>query len=192
MSWRRWYQNTLQFNSLSETSRACRGEVPHFASAGCPLKEKTLDRRDNLRYEGGRDARCHQEGSSWQERDGLGRCGSPHCWGDTKIEPPPKSTPITKELEGSWEGALDVNGTTLRLVLKLASQADGLATGTLVSVDQGGAEVPIAAVVQNGAHLTLVVPAVAGKYDGDLSEGQLTGTWTQGPRTWPLVLKRAK
>jgi hypothetical protein len=112
--------------------------------------------------------------------------------GDAKIERPPKSTPITKDLEGSWEGALDVKGTTLRLVFKLSNQADGTATGTIVSLDQGGAEIPIASVVQNGAHLKLFVPAVVGNYDGDLKDGQLAGTWTQGPQTWPLVLKRAK
>jgi hypothetical protein len=47
-----------------------------------------------------------------------------------------------------------------------------------------------AAVVQTGAHLKLVVPAVAGNYDDDLADGKLTGTWTQGPRSWPLVLLR--
>lgn len=112
--------------------------------------------------------------------------------GEAKIERPPKSTPITKDLEGSWEGALDVDGKILRLVLKLSNQPDGIATGMLISVDQGGAEVPIAAVVQTGAHLKLVVPAVAGNYDGDLKDAQLTGTWTQGPRTWPLMFKRGK
>jgi hypothetical protein len=109
--------------------------------------------------------------------------------GDAKIEPLPKSTPITKELEGSWEGALDVNGTILRLVLKLSSQA-GSSTGTLVSVNQGGVEIPIPAVIQTGTHLKLIVRAIAATYEGDLKDGQLTGTWTQGPGTLPLVFKR--
>ena len=112
--------------------------------------------------------------------------------GEAKIERPPKSTPITKDVEGSWEGAIDVQGKTLRLVFKLSNQPDGMATGTIISVDQGGVVIPIAAVVQTDAHLRLVVPAVIGNYDGDLKDGQLTGTWTQGPNTWPLVLKRGK
>jgi hypothetical protein len=41
-------------------------------------------------------------------------------------------------------------------------------------------------------HLKLLVPAVSGTYEGDLKDGELTGTWTQGPRTWPLVFKRSK
>ena len=112
--------------------------------------------------------------------------------GDAKIEPPAKSTPITSGLEGSWEGTLDVKGTLLRLVLKLSNQADGVATGVLVSVDQGGAEIPISTIVQTGTQLKLRLPAIAGAYEGALQNGQLTGTWTQGPLTLPLVFKRSK
>ena len=110
--------------------------------------------------------------------------------GDAKFEPLPKSTPITKDVEGSWEGSLDVNGTILRLVVKLSNGPDGVATGTMVSVDQGGAEMPIAAIVQTGSHLKLIVQVVAGTYEGDLKDGQLTGTWTQGPGTLPLIFRR--
>jgi hypothetical protein len=110
--------------------------------------------------------------------------------GEAKFEPPPKSTPITKDLEGSWEGSLDANGTILRLLVKLSNGPDGVATGTMVSVDQSGAELPIAAVVQTGSHLKLVVQAIAGTYEGDLKDGQLTGTWRQGPGTLPLAFKR--
>lgn len=111
--------------------------------------------------------------------------------GDAKIEPPPQSTPITKDLEGAWEGPLDVKGTILRLALKLASGPDGKGTGTMVSLDQGSAEIPIAAVVQTGSHVKLAVQAVAGTFEGDLKDGQLIGTWTQGPlNNLPLVFKR--
>ncbi len=112
--------------------------------------------------------------------------------GEAKIERPPKSTPVTKDVEGSWEGAVEIQGKTLRLVFKLSNQPDGMATGTIVSVDQGGVVIPIAAVVQTDAHLRLVVPSVFGNYEGDLKDGQFTGTWTQGPNSWPLVLKRSQ
>lgn len=112
--------------------------------------------------------------------------------GEAKIDPLPKSTPITKDLEGSWEAALDVDGKILKLALRLSNEPGGAATGTLVSIDQGGAEVPIAAVIQTGAKLRLLLPAIAGTYEGALEDGQLTGNWTQGPRTWPLVFKRTK
>jgi hypothetical protein len=112
--------------------------------------------------------------------------------GEAKIEPLPKSTPITKEVEGAWEGSLDIDGNVLRLLARLANGPDGTGTGTLVSLDQGGAEIPIGAVIQDGAKIKLLLPAIVGTYEGALKDGQLSGTWTQGPRSWPLVLKRTK
>jgi hypothetical protein len=110
--------------------------------------------------------------------------------GDAKFEDLPKSTAITNDLEGSWEGALDIQGKQLRLVFKLARQADGTGSGVVISVDQGGAEIPIAAVIQNAAQVKILVPVVVGTYEGELKGGELTGTWTQGPNKWPLALKR--
>jgi hypothetical protein len=110
--------------------------------------------------------------------------------GEAKIAAAAKSTAITKDLEGSWEGAIDVNGKSLRLVLKLANQA-GAATGTLVSVDQGGAEIPITTITQKGAHLNVAVTAVSGVFDLDMKDGQLGGTWSQGPASFPIVFKRS-
>jgi hypothetical protein len=110
--------------------------------------------------------------------------------GDAKIERPAKSTPVSSELEGSWQGTLDAGGTMLRLVLRLANKPGGPAAGTLVSVDQGGVEVPVASIVQSGSRLVLVLPTIAGSYDGELKDGVLTGKWTQGANTWPLVFKK--
>jgi hypothetical protein len=111
--------------------------------------------------------------------------------GDAKVEPLPKSTPLTKELEGLWEGALNADGATLRLLFKLSNQPnDAGATGTLVSLDQGNAELPVGSIVQTGTKLTLLLPAILGAYEGELKDGQLVGTWTQGPRSLPLTLKR--
>ena len=61
--------------------------------------------------------------------------------GEPKFEVPQKSTPVTKDFEGTWEGTLDV-GTTLRLRLNLANGSAG-ATGVLVSLDQNNVEIPI-------------------------------------------------
>jgi hypothetical protein len=112
--------------------------------------------------------------------------------GDAKITPVPKSTKITADLQGSWEGSLEAQGKTLRLLLKLANQKDGTAGGTIVSLDQGNAEIPIQAVVQTGAHLQLTVGSIGASYEGDLKDGKLTGTWTQGAGSLPLVFSKAK
>ena len=109
--------------------------------------------------------------------------------GDAKFDVPAKSTQITKELEGSWEGTLDVKGTMLRLVLKLTNGAGG-ATGTLTSVDQNNVEIPVSTITQDGTRLNLVVTMISGSFAGELKGGELTGTWTQGPLSLPLVFRR--
>ena len=108
---------------------------------------------------------------------------------ETSLVVPAKSQPIGKELEGTWHGVLEVTGSKLRMVLRLANQ-DGGAVGTLVSVDQGGVELPIAPIEQTASRVQLVVNSVSGRYEGELKDGQLVGTWTQGAFTLPLVFSR--
>ena len=109
--------------------------------------------------------------------------------GEAQFEKPVKSPPVSKAVLGTWEGTLDVNGTTLRLRLTLANGPDG-AKGTLVSVDQGAAEIPVSAIVEQGSKLKLTVPMVGGGFDGEVKGDEIAGTWTQGPGTLPLTFKR--
>ena len=111
--------------------------------------------------------------------------------GEARRQDRPKSASITKDIEGSWEGALNVDGTVLRLILKLSNAESG-STGTLVSVDQGGGEIAISSITQTAAHLQLKVGAIGATYEGDLKDGQITGTWSQGPASLPLVFKRTQ
>jgi hypothetical protein len=110
--------------------------------------------------------------------------------GDARMEAPAKSTPVTKELEGAWEGTLNAGGKNLRLILKMTNQSDGAATGSIVSVDQNGVEIPVTTITQNGASLKLDVKSINASYTGELKDGTLTGDWTQGQGTLPLTFKR--
>ena len=110
--------------------------------------------------------------------------------GEPKIEAPPTSSAITKDLEGTWEGTLNVQGNPLRLMLDLANEATS-AIGTLTTLDQGGAKIPIAQISQTGAHVTLLVSAIGASYEGSITNGQIDGTWAQSGQTFPLVFKRA-
>jgi hypothetical protein len=110
--------------------------------------------------------------------------------GEARIAPPPKSPPIAKELEGTWNGTLDASGRQQRLVLKMKNQPDGTATGTIVSLDGSGVEIPIA-MTQKGSSLTIDVPSVGVSYVGVLNAAgtELVGTWTQGPAVLPLTFR---
>jgi len=112
--------------------------------------------------------------------------------GEAQLDPPAKSPHITTQLEGTWHATLDANGQTMRVVLRLANQADGTASGTIAVVDQGGVEIPIAAIEERAAAVTLDVKIVNGTYDGALNAdgSELAGTWTQGPFVAPLNFRR--
>ena len=109
--------------------------------------------------------------------------------GEAQFAAAVKNKPISAVLIGAWEGALDVKGTMLRLVLTLENGADG-ATGKLVSIDQNNFEIPVATVAEEGSRLKLGIPMISGAFDGELKGGQLSGTWTQGPLSLPLVFKK--
>jgi hypothetical protein len=112
--------------------------------------------------------------------------------GDAQILAIPKNAPISKELEGTWSATLPLQGQNLRLVLRLSNQRDGTASGTMVSVDQGGIEFPLA-LAQTASNLTLNTPAIGGDFfTGTLNAtGELAGTFSQGPFTAPLTFVRA-
>jgi hypothetical protein len=111
--------------------------------------------------------------------------------GAAQFEVREKSTPITKDVEGSWEGSLDVKASILRLALKLTNGPNG-GTGTIVSLDQGNVEIPVSTISQQGSKLKLVLTMIGGTFEGELKNGELAGTWTQGPLSnVPLVFKRS-
>lgn len=112
--------------------------------------------------------------------------------GDARIEPPVKSSAVSKELEGTWSGSLQANGGSLRVSLTMANQPDGSAIGRLVVVDQGGLELPVL-ITQEASKVMLDSKAVPGRFSGALNaeSAELAGTWTQGSIELPLTFKRA-
>jgi len=112
--------------------------------------------------------------------------------GDARIAPPARSAPIGKELDGSWNGTLEIGGRKQPLVLTMSNQQDGTSIGTIVSVDEG-LEIPIG-ITQEASNLTLDVKAAGGTYIGALSkEGtELVGTYSQGALVAPLTFRLAR
>lgn len=109
--------------------------------------------------------------------------------GDAHIQAAPKSSAIGKEFEGTWSGAIEVNGKKERLVLKMANQPDGSAMGTIQDLDGSNVEIPIA-ITQKDANLTIEVAAVNAAYTAVLTGSELAGTWAQGGLTLPVSFAR--
>ena len=112
--------------------------------------------------------------------------------GEAKVYVPAKSPELPASFVGQWEGSLQTMGGKLRLVLHLANR-EGSANGSMDSLDQGVMGIPMDEIsVTNGA-INITVRVITGSYTGKLSEDgkTLTGEWSQGGATFPLVLTKA-
>jgi hypothetical protein len=111
--------------------------------------------------------------------------------GEAHIEPAPKNRAVSKEFEGTWNGTLQTSTSKLRFVLKMSNQRDGNSMATLLSLDEGGLELP-AAMTQEGRSLKLTFKSVGSSYSGDLNaEGtELSGTFSQGTFSRSLTFRR--
>jgi hypothetical protein len=117
-------------------------------------------------------------------RTGVGRAAAPPAAA--------VASKVGKELEGAWTGLLEVEGETMRLVLTIARQASGAATGTIANADRGGVQAPVSSMTHKGSQVVLEIKAVNASYTGVLNADatEITGTYTQGPLTVPLSFKR--
>jgi hypothetical protein len=109
--------------------------------------------------------------------------------GDPRVEEVKASPAVARDFLGTWEGTLE--GPGLRLVLKMSNDAGG-AKAVLISLDQGGTEIPVSAIDQKDSKLTLLVKMVGGQYEAEINKegSELNGTWTQGGNGLPLKLKK--
>ena len=112
--------------------------------------------------------------------------------GEAKVELPKASAAVAPQFLGKWEGTVNF-GAPLRLTLTISNGTNG-AEATLVSLDQGNAQIPVSEITQQGTKLTLIVKAVGGDYKGEMnSQGtEIKGSWTQVGMTTDLVFTKAK
>ncbi|AQR63252.1 hypothetical protein BZG35_00045 [Brevundimonas sp. LM2] len=93
---------------------------------------------------------------------------------------------------GRWEGALNVGGTALPLVLRVERGPDGPVT-VLDSPAQNARGMPVTDLTVTGGVVRFRVPLVRGGFEGAVSAdgGTWTGAWSQGGGSLPLILTRA-
>ncbi|MBZ5576607.1 MAG: hypothetical protein LAP40_08630 [Acidobacteriia bacterium] len=105
--------------------------------------------------------------------------------------PPKPGKP--SDIDGTWLGTLDVGGMKLRLVFHIVNTEAGL-TATSDSPDQNVKGIPVSSVTRDGSSLKLEMKGLAAGFEGKISADLMTidGTFSQGPNSLPLVLKRTK
>jgi hypothetical protein len=97
----------------------------------------------------------------------------------------------THKVEGNWLGALEAGGAKLRLALKIQKAENGY-TAKFDSLDQGANDLPIDSIALDGNKLTFSAAKFGINYEGTVNEtgDEITGTFKQGPNSFPLVFKR--
>lgn len=105
--------------------------------------------------------------------------------------PPAKA--VVTGLDGIWNGKISLNGTDLRLVLRIRTTERGTAA-LLDSPDQLANGIPIQDLQHDGKAVRFKLPTGGQSYDGILSadEKTLSGTWTVAGQTGvPVSFTRA-
>lgn len=99
-------------------------------------------------------------------------------------------------LDGTWEGHLSNGGMGLPLVFVVTTAPGKGTTAVLDILDPDAGDIPVAAVTRAAQGVRFDVPAVGGRFDGQLSDdlATLSGRWTQAGAAGapvPLILTRA-
>ncbi|HEY2905358.1 MAG TPA: hypothetical protein VGJ29_05610 [Vicinamibacterales bacterium] len=112
--------------------------------------------------------------------------------GDASVKLPPASSVLPKAFDGTWEGVVDKDGKSRRVLIRLWPAADGTALAAVVAVDQGNLEIPVTTVTVHDNELALDVRAVSGTYRGTLgADGAITGEWREHSTRMALTVRRS-
>lgn len=96
---------------------------------------------------------------------------------------------FAQKITGSWAGELDIQGTNLPLIFNI-KQDDNNYSSTFDSPAQGAKDIPIAQTTFSHNELILDANNLGIQYKGSYENDLISGTFTQGNMTIPLVLKR--
>jgi pimeloyl-ACP methyl ester carboxylesterase len=119
------------------------------------------------------------------------------AWSIFGIAQPTNSAPQSADnaaITGEWEGTIAKLRLVLKIeVLKIEQPAGAALRGTLVSLDQGNASIPIDVLsFEPGGALRADMKSIGAVYDGKLSADstEINGTWQQGGASLPLLFRR--
>ena len=99
----------------------------------------------------------------------------------------------TPSPEGLWLGTIEAGANKLRVVMHVAKAADGSLSAKLDSLDQGAFGIPADSAATTPLGIRVEFTKLRASFEGTFASGgdTLTGQWTQGPNTIPLLLKRS-
>jgi hypothetical protein len=112
--------------------------------------------------------------------------------GAAQVDLPPRSTAVSKELEGEWKGDYEMMGYGRHATMKFANRdAEGAAV-EFVIVGKKVNNVPVSLVTQDGDFVTVKSDEFGITFEGRFVKeaGEIKGTLSQGAMEAPLLLRR--
>jgi uncharacterized protein (TIGR03435 family) len=97
-----------------------------------------------------------------------------------------------QDIAGDWQGTLKV-GKDLRLIMHIyKGDKDGF-SATMYSIDQTPQPIPATSVTRDATSVKITIDMIQGGYEGKLgTDGKMmTGTYSQGGKTYPLDLVKS-
>lgn len=94
-----------------------------------------------------------------------------------------------QDITGQWNGALNIQGQQLRLVIHVSRSGEGY-TATMDSPDQGAKGIPVTTVTFTAPAFRLEVANLRLEYSGELKGDVIAGTFKQGGFSTPMDLSR--
>ena len=112
--------------------------------------------------------------------------------GPAQVEVPPRSTPVSRALEGQWNGEFELGGYPRQVTISIENHGDAGATAQFAIVGKQNNVLPVELVIQDGAFLRIESPTTQINFEARLAEdgGELRGILELGPTELPLTLRR--
>jgi len=99
------------------------------------------------------------------------------------------STILGQEIEGQWNGVLNVHGTQLRIVFHISKTDNGY-NSTMDSPDQGLKGIPVTSTIFEDSILRLGISKIGIEYIGILRQNLIIGNFKQGGQSFSLNLSK--
>ena len=111
--------------------------------------------------------------------------------GSSQVDPPRRSTAISKDIEGEWTGEFQLLGYPRKVTLKLSNNEHGGAAEFVV-VGKRVNNLPVDLVTQEGTLVDVHSSDIGALFEARFrkEKGELDGTFSQGPFEVPCVLKK--
>lgn len=106
------------------------------------------------------------------------------------FESPSMSKEEFAQLRGDWSGALNAQGLTVTIVLRISAGPIGEVQAAIDVPEQGAKNLDGREVVLEDGHFSVKIPAASTEIKGMLRGDQIVGQWTQFGNTYPLTLKK--